>query len=134
MGRLHDELKALGKISLAEIRAAVTFVLVLLWATDRYHGIRAEVVAGACVVLMPSVCRLLSPVFALTTLISESKTARTLIMFLIIITIAKRFGWESGGVLPADGVFDQPGVRAVFQIETSQYQLSARPLFIGRVV
>ena len=163
MNRLHEELQALGKISMAEIRAAVTFVLVLLlWATDRYHGVRAEViaVAGACVVLMPSVCRLprlgvmkwndadipwhmlmfsfgayvlggmvdktdivglyihglfdqwqidpagsgkllvfvvLSSVFCLTTLISESKTARTLIMFPIIITIAKRFGWDLVG-------------------------------------
>lgn len=163
MTRLHSELKQLGPITAAEIRAALTFLIVLLlWSTDRLHGIRAEViaVAGACVVLMPSVCKLprlgvmkwndadipwhmlmfsfgayvlggmvdqtdivglyihnlfdkwqidpagsgklvvfavLSAVFAVTTLISESKTARTIIMFPIIISIAKKFGWDVVG-------------------------------------
>jgi anion transporter len=163
MTRLESELKQLGPISRAEIRAALTFLVVLLlWSTDRLHGIRAEViaVAGACVVLMPSVCKLpplgvmkwndadipwhmlmfsfgayvlggmvdqtdivglyihtlfdkwqidpagggkllvfavLSAVFAITTLISESKTARTIIMFPIIISIAKKFGWDVVG-------------------------------------
>lgn len=39
----------------------------------------------------------LSAVFSITTLISESKTARTIIMFPIIITIAKRYGWDLAG-------------------------------------
>lgn len=160
MERLQSELNSLGKLSTAEIRAGITFLLVLLlWSTDRLHGIQAEVVAvaGACVVLMPSVCKLprvgvmgwndadipwhmlmfsfgayvlggmmdktdivglfihnlfdkwqidpagygkliifaiLSGVFTLTTLVSESKTARTIIMFPIIISIAKKFGWD----------------------------------------
>ena len=160
MDRLKGELTQLGKVRTSEIRAALTFVIVLLlWATDRLHGMRAEViaVAGACVVLMPSVCKLpalgvmkwndadipwhmlmfsfgayvlggmvdqtdivglyihslfdqwqidpsgggkllvfavLSGVFVITTLVSESKTARTIIMFPIIISIAKKFGWD----------------------------------------
>jgi len=156
--RLRDELIKLGKISPAEIRAGIVFLVVLLlWATDKQHGIRAEVVAlaGAICVLMPSLCKLprlgvikwndadipwhmlmfswgayvlgglvartdivglwihslldswhaealpkvvvfgvLALVFALTTLISESKTARTIVMFPIIIAVAKRFGWD----------------------------------------
>ena len=39
----------------------------------------------------------LSGLFAITTLISESKTARTIIMFPIMITIAKKFGWDVVG-------------------------------------
>jgi di/tricarboxylate transporter len=39
----------------------------------------------------------LSAVFAITTLVSESKTARTIIMFPIIISIAKKFGWDVVG-------------------------------------
>jgi anion transporter len=35
--------------------------------------------------------------FGLTTLISESKTARTIIMFPIMIAVAKRFGWDVVG-------------------------------------
>ena len=57
MQHLADELKKLGPISSAEIRAGVVFLLVLgLWATDRMHGIRAEVVAvaGACAVMVPA--------------------------------------------------------------------------------
>lgn len=36
----------------------------------------------------------LSGIFAITTIISESKTARTIIMFPIFISIAKRYGWD----------------------------------------
>lgn len=36
----------------------------------------------------------LSGVFAITTLVSESKTARTIILFPIIITIAQRYNWD----------------------------------------
>ncbi len=156
--RLQDELFKLGTISQAEIRAGIVFILVLLfWATDRHHGIRAEIIAmtGAICVLMPSVCKLprlgvikwndadipwhmlmfswgayvlgglmdktdivglwlhsmldtwnaaelpkvavftiLALVFALTTLISESKTARTIVLFPIMISVAKKFGWD----------------------------------------
>lgn len=158
LDRLRDELKSLGKTSAAEMRAGIIFVLVLLlWATDRYHGIRAEVIAlcGAVAVLMPSVCKLprlgvikwndadipwhmlmfswgayvlggimektdvvglfvhslldtwnaaalpkvavfafLAMLFALTTLVSESKTARTIVLFPIMISVAQRFGWN----------------------------------------
>ena len=158
VARLRGELAKLGKISSAEIRAGLVFLAVLaLWATDKQHGIRAEVVAlvGAACVLMPSLCKLprlgvikwndadipwhmlmfswgayvlgglvektdivglwihsmldswnaaalpkvvvfgvLALVFALTTLISESKTARTIVMFPIIIAVAKKFGWD----------------------------------------
>ncbi len=160
ISRLVQESKELGPISQKEIRAGLTFIAVLLlWATDRVHGIPAEVVAvaGACIVLMPSVMNLpalgvmkwndadipwhmlmfsfgayvigsavdktnifgliihkmfdhwqvdpnnggklvifavISAVFAITTLVSESKTARTIIMFPIIIGIAKQFGWN----------------------------------------
>lgn len=159
MQRLWDELKQLGPISSAEIRAGVVFLLVLaLWATDRLHGIRAEVVAvaGACMVLVPAFSGLpalgvmkwndadipwhmlmfswgayvlggmidktgimdiatkslfatlgitvatpkvlvflfISGLFGITTLISESKTARTIIMFPVMISTAKTFGWD----------------------------------------
>ena len=44
--RLQQELFKLGPISSAEIRAGIVFLTVLLlWGTDRYHGIRAEVIA-----------------------------------------------------------------------------------------
>lgn len=159
--RLREELEKLGRISPAEIRAGLIFLVVLaLWATDKQHGIRAEVVAlaGACCVLLPSLCRLprlgvirwndadipwhmlmfswgayvlgglvegtdivglwihslldawnaeslpkvavfgiLALVFALTTLISESKTARTIVMFPIIIAVARKYGWDVVG-------------------------------------
>lgn len=39
----------------------------------------------------------LSGVFGITTLISESKTARTIIMFPVMITVAKKFGWDLVG-------------------------------------
>lgn len=160
LDRMRDELKKLGPVSMDEIRAAVVFMAVLiLWATDKWHGVRAEVVAvlGACVVLTPSfsglprlgvikwnqcdipwhmlmfsfgayvlgglvdstdivglyihkvfdhwninpagsgkliIFAVMSAVFVVTTLVSESKTARTIIMFPIIISIAKKFGWD----------------------------------------
>lgn len=156
--RLQQELLKLGPLTAKELRAGIVFLCVLvLWATDRYHGIRAEVVAlmGAITVLMPSVCKLpaigvikwndadipwhmlmfswgayvlgglvdktdivglwmhysldswnaasmpkvsvfaiLAALFALTTLISESKTARTIVLFPIIISVAKNFNWD----------------------------------------
>ena len=157
--RLRAELEKLGPLSRDEIKSGlVFFVVLILWSTDRFHGIRAEVVAlaGATVVLMPSFCGLprlgvmkwnqadipwhmlmfswgayvlggmceqtdivglgihklfdawninastpklvvfmaLSGLFAITTLISESKTARTIVMFPILITTAKTFGWD----------------------------------------
>lgn len=163
MDRLQNEYDALGKIKVNEIKAGITFLLVLFfWCTGAWTGIRAEVVAlaGACIVLMPSFSRLpamgvmkwndadipwhmlmfsfgayvlggmmdqtdivglyvhqffdqwqidpqgagkliifavLSAVFALTTLISESKTARTIILFPIIIAIAQRYNWDLVG-------------------------------------
>ncbi len=39
----------------------------------------------------------LSGVFGITTLISESKTARTIIMFPVMISVAKKFGWDVAG-------------------------------------
>jgi anion transporter len=39
----------------------------------------------------------LSGVFGVTTLISESKTARTIIMFPVMISVAKKFGWDIVG-------------------------------------
>lgn len=156
--RLREELVKLGPISGKELRAGCVFLLVLLlWGTDRYHGIRAEVIAlmGAICVLMPSICKLprlgvikwndadipwhmlmfswgayvlgglmdvtnivglwmhhtldawnaaelpkvavftiLAGLFALTTLISESKTARTIVLFPIFISVAKAFQWD----------------------------------------
>lgn len=163
MDRLRSEYNALGKVKISEIKAGVVFILVLLlWSTGKWTGLRAEVVAlaGACIVLMPSFSRLpamgvmkwndadipwhmlmfsfgayvlggmmdqtdivglyvhkafdhwnidpqgtgkllvfavLSAVFALTTLISESKTARTIILFPIIIAIAQRYNWDLVG-------------------------------------
>ncbi|MBX3650116.1 MAG: anion permease [Burkholderiales bacterium] len=162
MDRLRDELHKLGPISWDEIRAAIIFIGVLaLWATDRWHGIRAEIVAvaGSVLVLMPAFSGLkrfgvmnwnqadipwhmlmfswgayvlggmmektiivdlwvadffkiwgitaetpkvlvfvvMAALFGLTTLISESKTARTIIMFPILIATARQFGWDIVG-------------------------------------
>lgn len=162
MEHLQVELNRLGKMSGAEIRAAIVFVAVLLfWATETLHGIRAEVVAvmGAILVLMPAFSKLpkfgvmnwnqadipwhmlmfswgayvlggimektkivdltvdhmfvgmgidantpkvavflvLASLFAITTLISESKTARTIIMFPLMISTAVKFGWDVVG-------------------------------------
>ncbi len=172
--RLRKEFEALGKISTAEIRAAIIFLIVLaLWATDMVHGIRAEVVAvmGACAALMPAFSKLprigvmkwndadipwhmlmfsfgayvlgglmdetdivglfvhrafdnwnihpdsggkllvfavMSAVFGITTLVSESKTARTIIMFPIIISIARQFNWDIiGFALPMGFMINQ---------------------------
>lgn len=58
MDRLREELKKMGKISFQEIRAIIIFICVLLlWVTDRYHGISATAVAflGAVVSLTPGV-------------------------------------------------------------------------------
>lgn len=174
MTKLQVEYAKLGRVSAKEIRAGIVFLLVLLlWSTAKWTGLRAEVVAlaGACVVLMPSFSKLpaagviqwndadipwhmllfsfgayvlggmmdetdivglyvhhvfeqwdvdpdgmgklivfavLSGVFALTTLISESKTARTIILFPIIITIANRYGWDLVGFcLPMTFVINQ---------------------------
>ena len=41
-----------------------------------------------------AVFALLASLFALTTLVSESKTARTIVLFPIIISVAKKFGWD----------------------------------------
>jgi anion transporter len=159
LDRLREELKKLGPITGDEIRAAIVFICVLvLWATDNLHGIRAEVVAvaGAVLVLLPAFSGLrrfgvmnwnqadipwhmlmfswgayvlggmmekttivelwvddffkvwgitadtpkvtvfvvMAALFGLTTLISESKTARTIIMFPILIATANKFGWD----------------------------------------
>ncbi len=56
--RLKDELTKMGKVSGEEIRAIIIFVVVLLlWSTDRYHGISktAIVFVGAIVALLPGV-------------------------------------------------------------------------------
>ena len=171
--RLRAELQKLGSISLDELKAGAVFLAVLLlWATDRYHGVRAEVVAlgGATLVLMPSFCGLprigvmkwnqadipwhmlmfswgayvlgglcehtdivgigvhklfdawnitaatpklvvfmaLSGLFGITTLISESKTARTIVMFPILIATAKAFNWDMlGFCLPMGFMINQ---------------------------
>ncbi len=159
IAHLQTELDKLGKMSLAEMRAGLIFIVVLVfWATDNLHGIKAEVVAvaGAILALLPafsglkrfgvlnwnqadipwhllmfswgayvlggimerthivdlSVAHLfisvgvtastpkvvvfvvLASLFAITTLVSESKTARTIIMFPIMIATATQFGWD----------------------------------------
>lgn len=156
---LKKELVSLGKMSGSEIRAAIVFLAVLfMWATEKSHGVRAEVVAmiGAILVLLPAFSKLpkfgvmkwnqadipwhmlmfswgayvlggimektkivdlsvdylfghmgidadtpkvavflvLASLFALSTLISESKTARTIIMFPLMIATAVKFGWD----------------------------------------
>lgn len=160
--RMREELNKLGKMSKDEIRAAFVFIVVLLmWATDSVHGIKAEVVAvcGAILVLMPAfsglrrfgvmnwnqadipwhmlmfswgayvlggimesthivdisvaelfghmgiteatpkvyVFLVLACLFSYTTLINESKTARTIILFPIMIATATKFGWDVVG-------------------------------------
>jgi sodium-dependent dicarboxylate transporter 2/3/5 len=162
MDSLKSELISLGKMSASEMRAAIVFVAVLvMWATEKSHGVRAEVVAmmGAILVLMPAFSKLprfgvmkwnqadlpwhmlmfswgayvlggimektkivdlsvdhlfasigisdvtpkvavflvLASLFAITTLISESKTARTIIMFPLMISTATKFGWDVVG-------------------------------------
>jgi anion transporter len=58
MERLREELLKLGKISFEEIKAAVLFISILvLWATDKYHGISPTAVAflGAIIALLPRI-------------------------------------------------------------------------------
>jgi len=58
MDRLRDELKKLGKMKPEEYKAIAIFVIVLLlWATDKQHGINQTAVAfmGAVVALLPGV-------------------------------------------------------------------------------
>lgn len=58
MERLKEELKKMGKVSFHEIKSVLIFVTVLLlWVTDRYHGISATAVAflGAVVALTPRI-------------------------------------------------------------------------------
>ncbi len=58
MERLKKELGKLGKISFEEIKAAVLFLAILvLWATDKYHGISPTAVAflGAIIALLPRI-------------------------------------------------------------------------------
>ncbi|MBR5685235.1 MAG: DASS family sodium-coupled anion symporter [Muribaculaceae bacterium] len=58
MDRLRDELKKLGKMKTEEYKAIAIFVVVLLlWATDKQHGINQTAVAfmGAVVALLPGI-------------------------------------------------------------------------------
>ncbi|MGM9713527.1 MAG: SLC13 family permease [Prevotella sp.] len=58
MERLRDELKALGPVKTEEYKAIAIFLAVLiLWATDKQHGINQTAVAfmGAVVALLPKV-------------------------------------------------------------------------------
>ncbi len=58
MERLREELNKLGKISFQEIKAAILFITILvLWATDKYHGISPTAVAflGAIIALLPRI-------------------------------------------------------------------------------
>ncbi len=58
MDRLRDELKKLGKMKPEEYKAIAIFIVVLLlWATDKQHGINQTAVAfmGAVVALLPGV-------------------------------------------------------------------------------
>jgi len=58
MQRLKDEYHALGKMTVNEYKAIAIFVIVLLlWATDKQHGISQTAVAfmGAVVALLPGI-------------------------------------------------------------------------------
>ena len=58
LDRLRDELKKLGKMSGQEYKAIIIFLAVLiLWATDKQHGINQTAVAfmGAVVALLPKI-------------------------------------------------------------------------------
>jgi anion transporter len=63
--------------------------IVEIWVADFFHvwGITADTPKVLVFVVM-------ALLFGLTTLISESKTARTIIMFPILIATAKQFGWD----------------------------------------
>jgi len=72
----------------------------------------------------------LAAVFGLTTLISESKTARTVIMFPIMIAVAKLYGWDLiGFCLPIAFMINQVYILyynskpAVLSYQTDQYSL-----------
>ena len=58
MERLREELQKLGKLNIQEIKSAILFISILvLWSTDKYHGISPTAVAfmGAIVALMPRI-------------------------------------------------------------------------------
>lgn len=58
MDRLKEELHKMGKVTFHEIKSVLIFAAVLLlWVTDRYHGISATAVAflGAVVALTPRI-------------------------------------------------------------------------------
>ena len=58
MDRLREELNKLGKPDIQEIKSAVLFLAILvLWSTDKYHGISPTAVAfmGAIIALMPRI-------------------------------------------------------------------------------
>ncbi len=58
MERLKTELESMGKIKFEEIKSIIIFgVVLILWATDKLHGIDATTVAfiGAVVALLPGV-------------------------------------------------------------------------------
>jgi len=58
MEMLKKELKKMGKVDLHEIKSVLIFVVVLLlWVTDRWHGVSATAVAflGAVVALTPGI-------------------------------------------------------------------------------
>jgi len=67
-------------------------IIVELWVADFFKiwGITADTPKVLVFVVMATL-------FGLTTLISESKTARTIIMFPILIATAKQFGWDVVG-------------------------------------
>lgn len=58
MERLKQELRGMGNLTVKEIKAIVLFVLILLlWSTDRWHGISPTAVAfmGGIVALLPGI-------------------------------------------------------------------------------
>jgi anion transporter len=58
MDRLKDELNAMGKISFNEVKSIIIFgSILLLWITDRWHGISPTAVAfmGGIVALLPRI-------------------------------------------------------------------------------
>ncbi len=58
MDRLREELHKLGKMDFQEIKSAILFLTILvLWSTDRYHGISPTAVAfmGAIFALLPRI-------------------------------------------------------------------------------
>lgn len=171
--RIEDELKAMGKVSIDEIKSSIIFLMVLgLWVTGKWHGIGETTVAlmGATIALLPSipgfkklgvitwnevdipwhllifsfgayvlgggisatkiiqigvnysfdsmgigtdtpkliVFAVVSFAFAFFSIFNQSKTARTLIFFPIIIGIAQKFGWDIlGFALPMAFLINQ---------------------------